>query len=94
MSAPKDTRAACPYCSVRTWRTDWTAFMRDHDRPDGRRCVAASNYDGISEYYAEKERERYRLGAEIDAEKAKPNPDRALLKRLQEELELAYYVGD
>ncbi len=37
-----DTRLQCPYCKVRTWMSDYVAFMRDHDRPDGRRCVAAS----------------------------------------------------
>jgi len=37
-----DTRHRCPHCKVRTWMTDYRAFMADHDRPDGRRCQAAA----------------------------------------------------
>jgi len=37
-----DTRHRCPHCNVRTWMTDYRAFMADHDRPDGRRCQAAA----------------------------------------------------
>jgi hypothetical protein len=41
-NAQRDTRIRCSHCHVATWRTDFVAFMRDHDRPDGRRCVAAA----------------------------------------------------
>jgi hypothetical protein len=37
-----DTRHRCPHCKVRTWMTDYRAFMADHDRPDGRRCRKAA----------------------------------------------------
>lgn len=37
-----DTRHRCPHCHVRTWMTDYRAFMQDHDRPDGRRCRKAA----------------------------------------------------
>jgi hypothetical protein len=37
-----DTRHRCPHCHVRTWMTDYRAFMADHDRPDGRRCRKAA----------------------------------------------------
>lgn len=36
-----DTRNTCRHCGVKTWSTDYAAFMRDHDRPDGRVCRAA-----------------------------------------------------
>jgi hypothetical protein len=36
-----DSRLTCPHCGVRTWMRDYTAFMRDHDRPDGRVCRIA-----------------------------------------------------
>ena len=37
----KDTRIRCPHCGITTWMTDYTRFMRDHNRPDGRVCRAA-----------------------------------------------------
>lgn len=37
----KDLRIKCPCCGIPTWMTDYTAFMRDHDRPDGKVCRAA-----------------------------------------------------
>lgn len=40
--APKDTRLSCPFCGSKTWSGDYKSFMRDHDRPDGRRCLQAS----------------------------------------------------
>jgi hypothetical protein len=40
--APKDTRLSCPFCGSKTWSGDHKSFMRDHDRPDGRRCLQAS----------------------------------------------------
>jgi hypothetical protein len=39
--ATKDARLSCPFCKVKTWSRDYKAFMYDHDRPDGRRCVRA-----------------------------------------------------
>ncbi len=45
-----DTRHRCPHCHVRTWMTDYLAFMQDHDRPDGRRCrKAALSVSPVSE---------------------------------------------
>lgn len=41
MTPPKDTRLQCRFCTVRTWSRNYKAFMLDHDRPDGRRCVKA-----------------------------------------------------
>jgi hypothetical protein len=41
-NAPKDTRHACQFCKVRTWNKDYVAFMRDHDRPEGGRCLRAA----------------------------------------------------
>lgn len=42
----KDTRHACQFCHVKTWMKDYVAFMRDHDRPQGGRCLrAAQVYD-------------------------------------------------
>jgi hypothetical protein len=38
-----DTRIRCNHCGLRTWMTDYSAFMNDHDRPDGRRCVAGKD---------------------------------------------------
>jgi len=32
----------CHHCGVTTWNQDYTGFMRDHDRPDGRRCQKAA----------------------------------------------------
>jgi len=40
-SEQKDTRIQCPHCGVRTWQRDYGAFMRDHDRPDGKVCRKA-----------------------------------------------------
>jgi hypothetical protein len=37
-----DKRVQCQFCGVRTWMTDYVAFMRDHDRPQGGRCLKAS----------------------------------------------------
>jgi hypothetical protein len=48
----KDPRIACPYCGVRTWMRDYTAFMRDHDRPDGRVCRAAQKPTQADMFYA------------------------------------------
>lgn len=39
----KDLRLRCPYCRVRTWMRDYSEFMRDHDRPDGHRCIRAAS---------------------------------------------------
>jgi hypothetical protein len=39
----EDRRIQCPFCKVRTWMTDYRAFMRDHDRPDGRVCRKAQH---------------------------------------------------
>lgn len=39
----KDTRLQCPYCKMRTWSKNYTQFMADHDRRDGRRCLRASS---------------------------------------------------
>ena len=36
-----DTRIKCNHCGLRTWMKHYSAFMKDHDRPDGRRCVAS-----------------------------------------------------
>ena len=41
MEKIKDNRIQCPYCKIKTWDTDYRYFMRDHDRPDGRRCQKA-----------------------------------------------------
>lgn len=38
-----DNRNQCQFCQVRTWSKDYVAFMRDHDREDGRRCLRAAN---------------------------------------------------
>ncbi len=37
-----DDRLQCRFCGVRTWMRDYNAFMRDHDRPDGRKCRRAA----------------------------------------------------
>lgn len=37
----KDTRLQCPYCGSKTWDRNYTAFMDDHDRPHGGRCLRA-----------------------------------------------------
>ena len=44
LPAQKDTRIRCPHCGIRTWMTDFVAFMRDHDRPDGRVCRIAQYF--------------------------------------------------
>lgn len=41
MSKIKDTRIQCPYCHTRTWSKNYSQFMRDHDRSDGRVCREA-----------------------------------------------------
>ncbi len=41
MKKLKDERLQCRCCGVRTWSKDYGAFMKDHDRPDGRVCQAA-----------------------------------------------------
>jgi hypothetical protein len=41
MKELEDARIQCPYCKIKTWMRDRRAFMRDHDRPDGRRCEKA-----------------------------------------------------
>lgn len=38
----KDTRFCCPFCGIKTWMRDFVAFMRDHDRPQGGRCLRAA----------------------------------------------------
>ena len=38
----KDNRITCPHCKVKTWSRDYTGFMRDHDRIDGRKCQKAA----------------------------------------------------
>lgn len=43
MSQPKDTRHTCQFCGSKTWMADMVAFMRDHDRPAGGRCLRAAN---------------------------------------------------
>jgi DNA-directed RNA polymerase subunit RPC12/RpoP len=45
----KDMRIQCPYCKVKTWMTDRRAFMKDHDRPDGRRCQKARRVASLPE---------------------------------------------
>lgn len=37
-----DTRHTCQFCKAKTWSTDYTGFMRDHDRPEGGRCLRAA----------------------------------------------------
>ena len=37
----KDSRISCRFCGVKTWSINYVAFMHDHDRPDGRRCLRA-----------------------------------------------------
>lgn len=37
----KDNRIKCPFCKIRTWSNNYKAFMKDHDRPDGKMCRAA-----------------------------------------------------
>lgn len=39
----QDKRIQCPYCGMKTWSNDYVSFMRDHDRPDGRRCLQAAH---------------------------------------------------
>jgi len=36
-----DNRLACPCCGVKTWSKDFTSFMKNHDRVDGRVCRKA-----------------------------------------------------
>ena len=38
----KDTRSSCHFCGAKTWSNDYVGFMRDHDRPDGRKCQQAA----------------------------------------------------
>ena len=38
----RDKRIKCPFCGISTWDKDYSRFMRDHDRPDGRRCRKAA----------------------------------------------------
>jgi ribosomal protein S27AE len=38
-----DKRPRCPHCGATTWQTDYEAFMRDHDRPQGGVCRKAQN---------------------------------------------------
>ena len=40
---PVDKRIRCPHCGVTTWDTDYTRFMSDHDRADGKRCNKAAD---------------------------------------------------
>lgn len=41
-NTPKtDKRIRCRFCGIATWMTDYAAFMRDHDRADGRVCRQA-----------------------------------------------------
>ena len=42
--ASLDRRIQCPCCGIRTWALDYLAFMRDHDRRDGRVCRAAQRH--------------------------------------------------
>lgn len=42
MKQTKDMRISCPHCGVKTWMKDRAAFMRDHDRIDGRKCQKAA----------------------------------------------------
>jgi hypothetical protein len=43
---------------MKTWSTDYTQFMRDHDRPDGRMCRLAQRQKIIAaEVYEEYMRE-------------------------------------
>ena len=37
-----DARNACQFCGTKTWSKDYAAFMRDHDRADGTRCIRAA----------------------------------------------------
>lgn len=34
-------RHTCRYCGATTWASDYAAFMRDHDRPQGGVCRQA-----------------------------------------------------
>lgn len=45
----RDTRLSCPHCGVKTWMTDRAAFMRDHDRVNGRKCQAAARQQAEAE---------------------------------------------
>jgi hypothetical protein len=38
MPAPRVDRLRCPVCGATTHRTDFTAWMLDHDRPAGGHC--------------------------------------------------------
>ncbi len=42
MKQTRDARISCPHCGVKTWMKDRAAFMRDHDRIDGRKCQKAA----------------------------------------------------
>jgi len=46
MKDQKDTRIQCRHCGMRTWMKDYKAFMKDHDRPDGRKCQTAAVQSG------------------------------------------------
>jgi hypothetical protein len=39
----KDDRSRCQFCGAVTWNRDYNGFMRDHDRPQGGRCLRATN---------------------------------------------------
>ena len=51
-SAPlKDTRLRCTHCGAVTWSKAFVSFMRDHDRPQGGRCLkAAAMYPTTKEW--------------------------------------------
>ena len=54
MTKPIDTRHACQFCHAKTWNTDYVGFMKDHDRPQGGRCLRAARvYDNSSNPRAE-----------------------------------------
>jgi hypothetical protein len=47
MSTKKpDRRLTCRYCGAKTWQRDFARFMFDHDKSDGKRCLAASSAYG------------------------------------------------
>lgn len=39
----RDDRNKCHFCGAVTWIRDYAFFMRDHDRPEGGRCLRAHN---------------------------------------------------